>query len=78
SDGAILRVNIFRPDVTGLFPAIMAKAAYDKEVHFRDGYRLQRDRFMKMHRTFDTDGTNGQFLRWQTKCRGVARLRPME
>ena len=43
SDGTILRANVFRPDTDGRFPIVLAKGAYGKDVHFRDGYGPQGD-----------------------------------
>ena len=66
SDGTVLRANVFRSDAAGQFPVIMAKGAYGKDVHFRDGYRPQWDRLKEIYPALDTEGTTGGFLRWET------------
>lgn len=66
SDGTILRANLFRPDAEGRFPVVMAKGAYGKDVHFRDGYRAQWDRLKVTYPGLDEGGTTGRFLRWET------------
>lgn len=66
SDGTILRANVFRPDTGKRHPVVMAKSAYGKDVHFRDGYRQQWDRLKEIYPGLDTGGTTGRFLRWET------------
>lgn len=66
SDGTILRANVFRPDAEGAFPVVLAKGAYGKDVHFRDGYRPQWDRLKEIYPELDTGDTTGRFLRWET------------
>lgn len=66
SDGTILRANIFRPDAEGTFPVVLAKGAYGKDVHFRDGYRPQWDRLKEIYPDLDRNGTSGRYLRWET------------
>lgn len=66
SDGTILRANVFRPKADGRFPVVMAKAAYGKDVHFRDGYGPQWNRLKELYPDLDQNGTTGRFLRWET------------
>ena len=66
SDGTILRVNLFRPEVEGQFPVVMAKGAYRKDVHFRDGYGPQWICLKETYPELDEGATSGRFLRWET------------
>ena len=66
TDGTVLRANVFRPDTTGRFPVVMAKGAYGKDVHFRDGYGPQWERLKEIYPDLDQNGTTGRFLRWET------------
>lgn len=66
SDGAVLRANVYRPDIDGRFPVVMAKGAYGKDVHFRDAFSEQWKRLKSIYPGLDTDGTSGRHLRWET------------
>ena len=66
SDGTVLRANVFRPRAEGRFPVVMAKGAYGKDVHFRDGYSPQWERLKEIYPGLDRDGSTGRYLRWET------------
>jgi uncharacterized protein len=66
SDGAILRANVYRPDIGGRFPVVMAKGAYGKDIHFRDAFSDQWKRLKEIYPGLDSDGTSGRHLRWET------------
>lgn len=66
SGGAVLRANVYRPSEDGCFPVVMAKGAYGKDVHFRDAFPDQWKRLKQIYPGFDSDGTSGRHLRWET------------
>ena len=66
SDGLVLRANLFRPDVVGRFPVIMALGPYGKDVHFRDAYGAQWDYLRGRYPDIDRNGSTGRFLRFET------------
>ena len=64
-DGLELRANVYRPKGEGPFPVILTHGPYGKDVHFADGYTPAWTKLKKLYPAVDTDGTSGQFLRWE-------------
>ena len=64
-DGIALRANLFRPDVAGRFPVIMAMGIYGKDVHFGDGYKPQWEALTRLYPEIDKNGSSGRYLRWE-------------
>jgi predicted acyl esterase len=66
SDGIVLRANVYRPDVAGRFPVVMAQGVYGKDVHFADAYAAQWEDLKRIYPGIDRDGSSGRYLRWET------------
>jgi hypothetical protein len=56
-DGATLCADVFRPNDTGQFPAIMTLGPYPKDIHFKD---------WSQNRTFDNIDVEGSYMHWET------------
>ncbi len=65
SDGLVLSANVYRPAAEGRFPIVLSHGIYGKDVHFADAYKLQWDKIRELHPTLFSDGTSGQYARWE-------------
>lgn len=64
-DGTVLRANVYRPTGEGRYPVIMALGIYGKDAHFADAYKGQWEVLKQLHPEIDSNGSTGQYLRWE-------------
>jgi predicted acyl esterase len=65
SDGAVLRVNVFRPAQEGRYPVVMSHGVYGKDVHFKHAFKPQWDKLIQIYPDLCSNGSSGRFLRWE-------------
>ena len=59
-DGLILRANVYRPDLEGVFPVIMSHGPYGKDLAWQEGYKTTWDIFSKAHPEAIENSTNNE------------------
>lgn len=64
-DGAVMRADVFRPDVPGRFPVLMTYGPYAKGLHFEDGYPGQWTMLTRDHPEVLRD-TSALHANWET------------
>lgn len=65
ADGAVLRANVYRPEVPGSYPVVMSFGVYGKDVHFEDAYPSQWKTLNGIYPGLCRDGSSGRYLRWE-------------
>ena len=64
-DGVTLRVDVYRPDVKGKVPVVMAGGPYGKGVKYQEHYKPLWDSLLKMHPDL-LSGSQHRWLTWET------------
>ena len=64
-DGVTLRVDVYRPDVKGKVPVVMAGGPYGKGVKYQEHYKPLWDSLVKMHPAV-LSGSRHRWLTWET------------
>ena len=57
-DGIVLRANVYRPEVDGVYPVVMSYGPYGKDLHFEEIYKTCWDLMCENHPDVPAGSTN--------------------